>query len=120
MAEMFPRDDRGFRRSAFRRRLTVWSAIVLGIAIAGGIVALGLIVLVVAAAVGLAAWLIFAALRAFDRRRFGPRRGGINGGADDGAPGPRIEIITASGETLDGGHAEEVDRGSDADTLRPR
>jgi hypothetical protein len=89
----------------------VWSAIVVGIAVAAGILALGFIVLAVAAAIGLVSWILFAVLRRFDSR-FGDRFGNRH---DDRRPD--IEIITARGETLDGGDLGVV---PDDDSRSPR
>jgi hypothetical protein len=103
-AEIIPPGDeeRRFRRLLLRRRIIAWGAILLGIAIIAGIVAIGAVVLAIAALVGIAAGLVFALLRWIERQ------GGAAGpGGDDG--GTRIEIITARGETLDGGALETAD-----------
>lgn len=113
-AEIIPpgEEEKRFRRLVFRRRLTIWAAVVLGVAVAVGLLAVGLVVVAVAAIVGVAAWVIFAILRTFDRR------GDV--GADDTA-GPRVEIITVRGETLDGGEIVEAspDRRLPGDDLSP-
>jgi hypothetical protein len=113
-AEIIPpgEEEKRFRRLVRRRRLTIWAAIVLGVAIAVGLLAVGLIVAAVAAVVGIAAWLIFAILRSFDRS--------ANVGTDETAR-PRVEIITVRGETLDGGEVVEAspDRRLPGDDLSP-
>ena len=113
-AEIIPpgEDEKRFRRLVMRRRLQIWAAIVLGVAIAVGLLAVGLVVVAVAAVVGVAAWLIFAILRSFDRNR--------NVGTDE-TTRPRVEIITVRGETLDGGEIVEAspDRRLPGDDLSP-
>jgi hypothetical protein len=115
-AEIIPpgEAERRFRRLAVRRRFMVWAAIVLGVAVAIGFLAVGLIVVAVAALVGLAAWLIFAILRTFELR-------GDAGTGPAESSRPRIEIITVRGETLDGGVATETspDRRLPGDDLAP-
>jgi hypothetical protein len=99
-AEIIPpgEEERRYRRDALRRRIMAWGAVLLGIALIAGIVAIGFVVLAVAALVGVAAGLVFALLRWIERQGgIGPAR------RDDGRT--RIEIITARGETLDGGVA---------------
>ena len=113
-AEIIPpgEEERRFRRILMRRRLQIWAAIVLGVAIAVGLLAVGLVVVAVAAVVGVAAWVIFAILRSFERRR--------DPGVDE-AMQPRVEIITVRGETLDGGDIVEAspDRRLPGDDLSP-
>lgn len=113
-AEIFPpgETEKRFRRLVMRRRLQIWAAIVLGVAIAVGLLAVGLVVVAVAAVVGVAAWLIFAILRRFDPRG--------NVGTDE-TTRPRVEIITVRGETLDGGEIVEAspDRRLPGDDLSP-
>lgn len=103
-AEIIPpgEAERRFRRLAFRRRIMTWGAILLGIALIAGIVAIGFIVLAIAALVGIAAGLVFALLRWIERQ-------GGTGTPRGDRGGTRIEIITARGETLDGGIAGSAD-----------
>ena len=113
-AEIIPpgEEEKRFRRLVMRRRLQIWAAIVLGVAVAVGLLAVGLVVVAVAAVVGVAAWVIFAILRSFDRSR--------DPGGDD-TTRPRVEIITVRGETLDGGEIVEAspDRRLPGDDLSP-
>jgi hypothetical protein len=113
-AEIIPpgADEKRFRRLVMRRRLQIWAAIVLGVAVAIGLLAVSVIVVAIAAVVGVAAWLIFAILRRFDRRG--------NVGTDE-TTRPRVEIITVRGETLDGGEVVEAspDRRLPGDDLSP-
>jgi len=115
-AEIIPpgEEEKRFRRLVRRRRLQIWAAIVLGVAIAVGLLAVSMIVVAVAAVVGIGAWLIFAILRSFERRRGG------NAGVDETMQ-PRVEIITVRGETLDGGGIVEAspDRRLPGDDLSP-
>jgi hypothetical protein len=62
------------RKRDLRRRLMFWCAVILVVAVAIGILAVGFIVLAVAAVLGVAAGLLLAALRWFERRR-GSRAG---------------------------------------------
>ncbi len=99
-AEIIPpgEEERRLRRLALRRRFMIAAAIALGVAVAVGLLAVGLVVVAVASVVGLGAWLVFALLRTFGRTD-------AAGAASDDMAGPRIEIITVRGETLDGGVA---------------
>jgi len=101
-AEIIPpgEEERQARKLAWRRRLMLWSAIVLGIAVAVGIVAVGFVVLAVAAMIGIAAWLVFAVLRWIGGGD--PDSGFGVGRAGGGGPRPTVEIITMRGETLPG------------------
>ncbi|MEX2201333.1 MAG: hypothetical protein WD711_08075 [Dongiaceae bacterium] len=57
------------RKRDLSRRLMFWCAVILVVAVAIGILAVGFIVLAVAAVIGVAAGLLLAALRWFERRR---------------------------------------------------
>ena len=57
------------RKRDLSRRVMFWCAVILVVAVAIGILAVGFIVLAIAAVIGVAAGLLLAALRWFDRRR---------------------------------------------------
>jgi hypothetical protein len=57
------------RKRDLSRRLMFWCAVILIVAVAIGILAVGFIVLAVAAVIGVATGLILATLRWFERRR---------------------------------------------------
>ncbi|MDZ4737815.1 MAG: hypothetical protein SGJ07_15850 [Rhodospirillaceae bacterium] len=74
-----------------RRRIMVWCAIVAAVAIAIGILAVGFIVLAIAAVIGIAAGILLTALRWFDRQRGNK---GSSGGFNDPRGPSGIEIVT--------------------------
>ncbi|MEX1109451.1 MAG: hypothetical protein WEC00_11095 [Dongiaceae bacterium] len=79
------------RKRNLRWRIMVWCAIVAAVAIAIGILAVGFIVLAIAAVIGIAAGILLTALRWFERQRGNKNSGG--GFADPRGPSG-IEIIT--------------------------
>jgi hypothetical protein len=74
------------RKRDLSRRLMFWCAVILVVAVAIGILAVGFIVLAIAAVIGVAAGLLLAAMRWFERRRGNPA------GDDFAGPRDRDEI----------------------------
>ncbi|MEX0810484.1 MAG: hypothetical protein WD044_17315 [Dongiaceae bacterium] len=85
------------RRRNLRRRIMVWCAIIAAVAIAIGILAVGFIVLAIAAVIGIAAGILLTALRWFERQRGTKPAGGFS---DPRGPSG-IEIITLPRERPD-------------------
>jgi hypothetical protein len=85
------------RKREMSRRLMFWCAVILVVAVAIGILAVGFIVLAVAAVIGVAAGLVLAAMRWFERRRGSP------GGEDFAGPRDRdgIDFGLLPGERRD-------------------
>jgi hypothetical protein len=89
-----PGEQPGRDRSRdLRRRIMLWCAVIAGFALAIGIIAVGFIVLAVAAVIGVAAGILLAALRWLERRRGSGNDAGAAGFTATRGPGG-IEIVS--------------------------